>query len=141
MKDYGKIKALKEYFKGRPDVILAYLFGSHAEERAGRLSDWDIAVYFKPEENGPVEWEEIDKNYPQEDKVWNDLIGILKTDDVDLVVLNRCPSGIAVSAISGIPLACKDRGLFIDFTLRVHHQAEDFREFVSDYYQISQRSS
>lgn len=36
--------ALEEYCASVPDVILAYLFGSHARGQAGPLSDIDVAV-------------------------------------------------------------------------------------------------
>lgn len=66
---------------------------------------------------------------------------IVKTDNVDLIVLNRAPSNIAASAIKGIPLVIKDRKTFLDFALRVVRQAEDYFQFVDEYYEISQRSS
>lgn len=88
-----------------------------------------------------MEWEETDKRYQEEDKIWDDLVDICKTDNVDFVVLNRTPANIAVSAIHGIPLVIKDRCIFIDFVLRVARQAEDYRNFVDDYYTIMQRSA
>ena len=93
-------KALEKYFSHKPEVAFAFLFGSQAKNIAGGISDWDIGVYFKPQGTGSVEWEETEKRYPQEDKIWNDLIDIVKTDNVDLVVLNRAPSNIAVLTIS-----------------------------------------
>lgn len=137
-----EIKALKNYFSDKEEVVAAFLFGSQAKGIAGKISDWDIAVYFKTQEPGRVEWEETGRDYPQEDQIWDDLIDMLKTDNVDLVVLNRAPSNIAASAISeGIPLVIKDRGIFLDFALLTMRQAEDYRNFVDSYYEISQRSA
>lgn len=135
------LKQLEKYFSDRTDVLAAFLFGSQAKNIAGKISDWDIAVYFQPQGNNLVEWEETDIDYPQENKVWDDLVDILKTDNVDLVVLNRAPSNIAASAIKGTPLVIKDRKTFLDFALRVVRQAEDYFQFVDEYYKISQRSS
>ena len=135
-----QLKQLERYFSDRADVLAAFLFGSQAKNIAGKISDWDIGVYFKPQGYSEVEWEETDKDYPQENKIWNDLIDILKTDNVDLVVLNRAPSNIAASAIKGIPLVIKNRKTFLDFALRVIRQAEDYFQFVDGYYKISQRS-
>lgn len=136
----NNIISLKNYFSGRADVVMAFLFGSQAKKTAGRVSDWDIAVYFKPQ-NDYLEWEEINADYPQQEAVWNDLIDILGTDDVDLVVLNRAPANIASSAIGeGLPLIIRDRGLFLDFMIAVSRQAEDYRDFVSDFYAVKQRS-
>lgn len=135
-----ELKQLKRYFSGRPDVLIAFLFGSQAKDTAGKISDWDIAVYFKPQGQGQVEWEEVDKDYSQEYKIWDDLVDILKTDNVDLVVLNRAPSNIAASVVSeGIPIVIKDRKVFLDFVLLTMRQAEDYTNFVDSYYEISQR--
>lgn len=135
-----KIELLKDYFSRRLDISMAFLFGSRSQDRAHSGSDWDIAVYFKPEQK-IIEWEEQNREYPQEDVVWNDCITILKSDSVDLVVLNRAPASIADTAIRGIPLVIKDRRLFIEFTLIISRQAEDYRNFVDEYYAISQRST
>lgn len=134
-----KIQKLKEYFAKQENVVLAFLFGSQAKERAIPDSDWDIAVYFKPEVE-PLEWEEHGREYPEENRIWDDCADILKTDKVDMVVLNRAPSSIADTALRGIPLAIKDYRLLLRFMLIISREAEDFRGFVNDYYQISQRS-
>ena len=67
------LKALKEYFSAQPDISAAFLFVSRAKNYAGKISDWDIAVYFKPQEStGEVEWENTDKLYPEENRIWDD---------------------------------------------------------------------
>jgi len=43
-----KIEQLKEYFKKKDSVILAFVFGSISKGNQRSFSDWDIAVYFKP---------------------------------------------------------------------------------------------
>jgi uncharacterized protein YutE (UPF0331/DUF86 family)/predicted nucleotidyltransferase len=132
---------LKDYFQNRDDVVMAFLFGSRAKEKGftHAHSDWDIAVYFRPEV-APVEWEEHGREYPEEDRIWGDCIDMLETDDVDLVVLNRVPSSIANTAINGLPLIIKDKKLWVEFMLVVSREAEDFRAFSRDYYDIFQRS-
>ncbi len=136
-----KIKILEKYFSDRQDILIAFLFGSQVKKTAGKISDWDIAIYFKPKKQGEIEWEETDIVYPQENKIWDDLVDILKTDNVDLVVLNRAPANIAASAIGGAPLVIKNRAIFWNFVLRAQRQAEDYTSFVDNYYEISQRSS
>lgn len=66
---------------------------------------------------------------------------ILKTDNVDLIVLNRAPASIAASAIQGAPLVIKNYDLWLDFMLIITREAEDYRRFVNEYYTISQRSA
>ena len=133
------INLLKAYFADHSEVAFAFVFGSRAAERDRGNSDWDIAVYFKPQ--GPeIEWEEKGRRYPQEDACWKDCIDLLKTDKVDLLVLNRAPAHVADIAIKGLPLAIKDRRLFLSFMLAVTREAENYREFVDEYYAIKERS-
>ncbi|MBI3442992.1 MAG: nucleotidyltransferase domain-containing protein [Candidatus Sungbacteria bacterium] len=40
-----KINKLREYFEGRDDVVMAFLFGSQAKGYARPESDWDIGVF------------------------------------------------------------------------------------------------
>lgn len=129
---------LKKYFKQREDVLMAFVFGSHAKKRAGRTSDWDIAVYFKPESPG-VEWE-ASRDYPQEREILGYLIETLKTDNVDLIVLNRAPANLCASAIKGLPLVIKDRRIFLEFMLAVSRQAQDYQQTASEFAQIYWRS-
>ena len=134
------INNLKEYFRKNEDVVMAFIFGSRAKENVRPGSDWDIAVYFTPQK-GYLEWEAQDSEYLIEDRVWSDCVEILKTDDVDLIVLNRIAASIAATAIQGMPLVIKDYDLWLKFLLIITQEAEDYREFVDDYYAISQRSA
>jgi len=130
------IKILKVYFEGKDDVLMAFLFGSYARAIPHRESDVDIAVYFRPK-SGYLEWEEFDIKYEAENEIWLDIERLLKRN-VDLIILNRARSIIAQSAINGIPIIIKDRGLYLDFMLRITSEAEDFRETFEDYWRIKQ---
>lgn len=130
------LKKLKDYFEKRDDVLMAFLFGSYAKSMPHSESDIDIAVYFKTKSNR-LEWEEFDVEYDGEDEIWLDLEKLLKRN-IDLIVLNRARSTIANSAINGIPIIIKDRGLYLDFMLRVSTEAEDYRETVEDFWRIKQ---
>lgn len=134
------INNLKEYFEKNDDVVMAFMFGSRSKQNVRLSSDWDIAVYFTPQKEY-LEWEEQDREYLTEDRLWSDCVEILKTDDVDLIVLNRIAASIAATAIQGIPLVIKDYDLWLKFMLIITQEAEDYREFVDDYYAISQRST
>lgn len=127
---------LKEYFEKREDILMAFLFGSYAKAISHRESDVDIAVYFRPR-SGFLEWEEFDMKHEAEDEIWLDIERLLKRN-VDFIVLNRARSSIASSAIKGRPIIIKDRGLYLDFMLRVTAEAEDYREMVEDYWRIKQ---
>lgn len=136
MKSHELEGILKEYFEKREDILMAFLFGSYAKAISHRESDVDIAVYFRPR-SGFLEWEEFDMKHEAEDEIWLDIERLLKRN-VDFIVLNRARSSIASSAIKGRPIIIKDRGLYLDFMLRVTAEAEDYREMVEDYWRIKQ---
>ncbi len=69
------------------------------------------------------------------DNLWLDLERIAGRE-VDFIVLNRAPATIAKNAIRGVPVLIKDRGLYLEFMLRVTAIAEDFRGFVEDYWAL-----
>ena len=139
MQNKSKIKALKDYFQKREDVLMAFLFGSQAKKLSSKRSDWDISVYLKPA-SYQVEWEQ-ERDYPQEDEIWGDLIKMLDTDNVDLIILNRAPADISATAIAGLPLIIKDRRAYLEFMLIITKEAEDYRQTVQEYSDIYWRSA
>jgi predicted nucleotidyltransferase len=70
-----------EYLRSDEDILFAYLFGSLARKKAGVLSDVDIAVYCQ--EGSAVGEKKLE--------ILGNLVNILKTDEIDLVVLNKAP--------------------------------------------------
>lgn len=77
------IPELKSYFKKRKEVIFAYIFGSLVQKTANKLSDIDIAIFINKEEIN-----EKDYRYGYQAEILTDLMQELKTDKVDLVILN-----------------------------------------------------
>lgn len=62
-------------------------------------------------------------------------------DEVDLVVLNRIPVDLVFSILnSGIPLCIKTPTLFLELLIRASSQAEDWEEFIFDFWKIKQKS-
>ena len=109
---------LKPYLEKRKEVLMAFLFGSVAQEKYCQESDIDLAVYLKEE--------------TRVDKLWNVLEGLLHRE-VDLVVLNRAPATLSWSVLrKGVPIVIKNRSLFLDFLINVSTEAEDFIEFNFD---------
>lgn len=132
------IKALKEYFEKNDDILMAFLFGSYAKGNETGESDIDIAVYYTPDDKN-IEWEE-EKEYPDEDKIWGDIERITGIT-TDMIVLNRAPSNLAFSVIQdGIPIIIKNPSFYLRFFLCISSAAEDFREFIKDFWEIKQRS-
>lgn len=132
-----KIQALKEYFADKSKIKLAFLFGSQVKGSSRYFSDWDIAVYFNPQNYLETETE---KKYQDEEKIWADMVDIVQKD-VDLVVLNRARPALVFSILnSGIPLLVRDRKLFLKLLCKTSYEAIDFWNFVNDYWLIRERA-
>lgn len=127
-----ELEAIQRYFESKRDVAFAFLYGSYARGNATKRSDVDIAVYFYPRRRHPVELEE-EVFYESEGEIWGDLERILKKE-VELLVLNRVPATVAVSAIKGVRLMIRDWDLFLDFLEMATDVAEDFTEFIINEY-------
>jgi len=74
-------KQLKLILKNDQHVIFAYLFGSSATGTVTPMSDVDVAVYLNPHTD--TKKEKFD--------LIGTLIETLKTDAIDLVILNTAP--------------------------------------------------
>jgi len=134
-----KLKQLKDYFEKRPEVAMAFLFGSLAKGGATTESDADVAVYFWPE-GEQLEWEDECRHFIKEDEIWGDVEKIIGVS-TDLVILNQVSSSVAFSAIQGgLPLVIKDRALYLRFFLAISDAAEEMQEYVADFWVIKQRS-
>jgi predicted nucleotidyltransferase len=80
------VRTLQDALGARPEVREAYLFGSQARGNTRPDSDVDVAVYVDPATlEHPVGWGGYDTELGAE------LIGILRRNDVDVVVLNKAP--------------------------------------------------
>ena len=133
-----EIKKLKKYFEEQSDIVMAFVFGSQAKGLNRRVSDWDIGVYFKPKEYLELETE---GDYPNESKIWPDLVDILKTDEVDFVVLNRARPDLVYNVLrEGFPLVIKDRNLYLDLLCKVSYEAMDWWDFVYEFWKIKEEA-
>lgn len=80
--------SLLEKVLRKQKVIFAYLFGSQVGGEIGALSDVDIAVY-------------LDEKLSRHDyfdlklKILGDLTDLLKTDNIDIAILNEAPPLLA----------------------------------------------
>lgn len=70
-----------DYLRLRLDIQFAYLFGSFGKGKPLPLSDVDIAVYLKEEKD--LQEKRLD--------ILGAMIDLLKTDEIDLVILNNAP--------------------------------------------------
>ena len=82
------IPELARYFEERPQlgVASAYLFGSHAEVRAHRESDVDVAVLLQWDRH-PTPSDRFEMRI----RLGSDLIAVVHHNEVDVVILNDAP--------------------------------------------------
>jgi predicted nucleotidyltransferase len=103
-----EIGRLQRFFAGQRKVRLAYLFGSYGKGTEGPLSDIDIAVFLNIN---------LSKHERQETQLalLSEVSSILKTDGLDLVVMNDCPVELNYEIIKhGKILNVKDEGERVD---------------------------
>ncbi|MBU1179666.1 nucleotidyltransferase domain-containing protein [Patescibacteria group bacterium] len=79
-----KLRQIRNIFKSYPKIKLAYFFGSRANGKAGPLSDYDFAVFIDGKDKKIF----FDIRFSLMDKISR----LLKTDNVDIVVLNLAES-------------------------------------------------
>ena len=107
---------LEQISRRFPEVAAAYLFGSQVCERTTPLSDTDVGVLLK-EDLPDME------SFRIEMSLQGELEKIFKTNNIDLVVLNKAPLPIQYSATSGKLLFSNN-----------HNKRTDFEEYVRKYY-------
>ena len=118
MKQNVKIQDLTPILEKDKRVKFAYLFGSRARGQAGPLSDTDIAVYL----DGRIKLGDYRLNLMEK------LAKILKSDNLDLVVLNQAPPLLRHEIIK------YGRLLKEDASRRIPFEAEAIRECLDTAY-------
>lgn len=93
------LTALTRALEPRPEVLEAYLFGSHAHGTARPHSDVDVAVYVSAVPDAPFGYEA---------QLSADLMVALGESRVDVVLLNRAPPVLYREAIRGVRLLSRD---------------------------------
>ena len=119
---------LKDFFKEKEDVRMAFLFGSEAAGRPIAESDVDVAVWFGTK-------------YSIEDisRLQGEIEDLLHRP-VDLVVLNQANPTIAWAAMRGKQLIIRDYRLFIAKLLEISTEAEDIQDFVIDLFKLREKA-
>ncbi len=115
-------KTLCAFFQNRDEVLLAYLFGSVAEDKQNKLSDLDIAVLVEGDKLGKLD----EQPFGYQVSAMTDLISLLKTNDVDLVILNYATPLLSHEVIKyGEVIFCRDEEMRIQFEVRTLQQYID----------------
>lgn len=107
-------KKASAYFFQKPEVKVVYLFGSMAKRKENKSSDIDIAVLL--DENFAAQ--EI--SYTYRPTVITDLIGVLKTEKLDLIILNESPLLLCFRTVQeGLILYSSDETQRVRFETRI----------------------
>lgn len=109
-----------------PGVASAYLYGSHAEGRAHRESDVDVGVL--------LDWaahRSRAERFEARVRLGSWLIGVLRRNEVDLVVLNDVPPHLGRRVVtSGRRVCCIDPAIDHAFVRDVQLRAADLEPFL-----------
>lgn len=122
---------MKEYFSSRTEVEFAYLFGSYGKGEEGQLSDVDIAVFLS--KRIPVE-----EHFHLRLRMMADVFKVLRTYEVDLIILNHAKLCLAYQAVSTSQVLFeRDSRTRIEFeaeTLDRYFDSKSFRKVQQDIY-------
>lgn len=107
-------------------IVAAYLFGSRAEGRAHRESDIDLAVL--------LDWGRAGSDRERFEArvlLTSALIAELRTNAVDVVVLNDAPPGLASRIVTrGRRIYCSDSAIERAFRRDIQLRAADLEPFL-----------
>lgn len=123
------VAALLERAFRRPPVvglISAYLFGSHAEQRAHRESDVDVGVLLDRAVHSTSR-----RRFDARVRLSSWLVGVLHCDDVDVVILNDAPPLLGRRIVAaGRRVFCTDPEADRTFTRDTQLRAADLEPFL-----------
>lgn len=111
---------VREYLNKHPRVLFAYLFGGLACGRVSPLSDVDIAIYLA--DGADIAREKLE--------TLGKLNELLKTDEVDMVILNTAPLPLAARII-------KHKIILVDKMPFVRHKFESL--IIRKYFDFSRK--
>jgi len=109
---------IRTLLKNKVSIIFAYLFGSSATKTFTPISDIDIAVYLNP--NVDISKERLD--------LVGDLMLALKTDNIDLVILNTSPLPLKARVV-------QNKEILVDKSPSLRHSSESLT--LRQYYDFS----
>lgn len=128
-------QSLKEYFQNHPEIEIAYIFGSVAEGKTSVLSDIDIAIL--------LDMREIDEklySYGYKTQILTDLMKLLKTNNVDLVILNQAKPLLRHRVLYfGKLIYSKNEKRRIQFQVETIDKYIDFKQLLKSHLQTGGR--
>lgn len=126
----AQITAVQKIFQDSPAVRLAYLFGSQATGKAGVLSDYDFAVYLAERDHK--------RQFEIKLELLNELSRVLKSDALDVVVLNSAESPtLKYQVVSEGKLMYEEEPFRLLIEPRILSEYFDFTEHRARYFPVS----
>lgn len=126
------VDGLRRFLEGKKGVVLGYLFGSHAVGLEGPLSDVDVAVLLDGRFSKA-------KRFELRLKLIRGLSSLLRTDKVDVVIMNDAPLTLNYEIIKhGKALVVKDDELKLEveskilstYLDRIYYERRSLNEFL-----------
>jgi len=127
IKVFGK---LVEFFEKKDKVNLAYLFGSTSRGDKGKLGDFDLGILLD-ESLGKYE------RFQFQLKLLYDLVSILKTDKVDLIIMNDAPLSLNYNIIKDGILLKDDEEKRINFEKNIISKYLDRKYYIDRHARIA----
>ncbi len=127
------VRSLRDYFEGKPEIIVAYLFGSVAESRQNQLSDVDVAVLVERHRLATLE----KKPLGYQAGLTTDLMALLNTNDVDVLILNYATPLLAYDVVKyGKIILSRNEDTRVEFEIRTRHRYLDTKPLreIQDFY-------
>lgn len=107
----ASLSRIPEVLKSESGVVLAVLFGSFARKKIMPLSDVDIAILLE---------DKVKNLESQRELIFSCISKVLKTDEIDLIILNEAPVELCYNIIQeGQIVFCRDEKRKIEFIERV----------------------
>jgi predicted nucleotidyltransferase len=127
--------AVVEYFEKHPEIEVVYVFGSVAQGRTNVLSDIDIAIIT---DNQQIKEKAYRYGYKAE--ILTDLISLLKTSEVDLVILNEAGPLLRHRILSfGKLIYSKNEKKRIQFQIDTLNKYNDFKQLIKPHLALGGR--
>ena len=102
---------LRDKLRLDDSILFMYVFGSYGKGRSGPLSDVDIGVFLKGSED----------YWKKRLQLIGEITSILKTDEVDLVILNEASLSLRFQVIkTGKIIFSRDEEKRIDFEAKTY---------------------
>jgi len=117
---------LNGYLQKHPEIEVAYIFGSLAQGKTNALSDIDIAIITDSQQINNKTY-----RYGYKAEILTDLIKLLKTNNIDLVILNKANTLLKHRVLHhGILIYSKNERERINFQIDTINKYNDFKQLI-----------